>query len=122
MVSWKSSVSRTEKREEHMLPFTLEICSLICAAAIISPGQYGGGVFRCNIHKSDEKERSDLDRKDAFPFDSRWLFSSSGELSEELKRIPMFVCRTQNQNCGQKKKKKKRKIQIGSRFVKCKTW
>lgn len=91
-----------------MLPFTLEICSLICAAAIISPGQYGGSAIRCNINKSGETERWNLDRKDAFPFDSRWLFSSSDELFEELKRFPMFVCRAQNQNCGQKKKKKKK--------------
>lgn len=103
MVSWKSSVSRAEKREEHMLPFTLEICSLICDSAIISPGHYGGSVIRCNINKSDEKERPDIYPMDAFPFDSRWLFSSGDELFEELQRFPMFVCRTQNQNCGPKK-------------------
>lgn len=51
MVSWKSSVSHTERREEHMLSFTLEICSLICDDAIIRPVQYGRSVIRCDINK-----------------------------------------------------------------------
>lgn len=66
MVSWKSSVSCTEKREEHMLSFTLETRSLICDAAIIRPSQYGQSVIRCNINKRDKKQRADLDGWAAF--------------------------------------------------------
>lgn len=76
MVSWKSSVSRTEKREEHMLPFTLEICSLICAAAIISPGQYGGSVIRCNINKMMKRKDRIWAERTPSPL-TRWLFSST---------------------------------------------
>lgn len=84
MVSWKSSVSCTEKREEHMLSFTLETRSLICDAAIIRPSQYGQSVIRCNINKRDASRFGWTGRLQCF----FWFFSGGDELWRSDKGLP----------------------------------
>lgn len=92
-----------------MLSFTLEIRSLICDAAIIRPSQYGQTVIRCNINKTDKKQRADLDERAAFPLQSRykrWSFSSSDELLRNYKDSPCLFAAPKTKTVAKKKKKK----------------
>lgn len=97
-----------------MLSFTLEIRSLICDAAIISPSQCGPSVIRCNINKTDKKQTADLDGRAAFPLQSRykhWSFSSSDELLKNYKDSLCLSAAPKIKTVAKKKKKKKSKLQ-----------
>lgn len=98
-----------------MLSFTLEIRSLICDAAIIRPSQYGQTVIRCNINKTDKKQRADLDERAAFPLHSRykrWSFSSSDELLRNYKDSPCLFAAPKTKTVAKKKiKNQKSKLE-----------